>query len=247
MKCPRCGKSICDCLLEDPSFLARAVGQQLHLLGAEAPCPTTTESGDHAPTKSTIAHQIKHRDIPDDEFYTPPALAQQLVSLVEIADGDVLLDAAIGTGAFFGCYPSATTNLWTDDFHNFTRQVDWIVTNPPYSDIDRWLEHSCQLCRKGFAYLLGIDNLTPRRIEFCEEGGFGISTVHLCKVFRWYGISAFVIWQRGAAGILDYDRTVWGHPASNTAVYTSVSGNNARTTATCGCSPPLSNRSRPWE
>ncbi len=45
MRCPRCGKSICDCLLEDPGFLARAVGRQLsHLSGSEAQGLTTPKS-----------------------------------------------------------------------------------------------------------------------------------------------------------------------------------------------------------
>ena len=45
MRCPRCGKSICDCLLEDPGFLARAVGRQLsHLSGSEAQGLTTLKS-----------------------------------------------------------------------------------------------------------------------------------------------------------------------------------------------------------
>ena len=37
MKCPRCGTTNCDCLLEDPRLLARIVGKKLALLsGREA-------------------------------------------------------------------------------------------------------------------------------------------------------------------------------------------------------------------
>lgn len=46
MLCPRCGKAICNCLLEDPGYLARAVGKQLRLLGSEATGLATTKSGE---------------------------------------------------------------------------------------------------------------------------------------------------------------------------------------------------------
>lgn len=50
MLCPRCGKTLCNCLLEDPSFLARAVGKQLALLqGCGAQGLSTKKSGIAAP------------------------------------------------------------------------------------------------------------------------------------------------------------------------------------------------------
>jgi hypothetical protein len=45
MKCPRCGKLICDCLLEDPEYLALKVGKKLRLVGKRAPGLTTPKSG----------------------------------------------------------------------------------------------------------------------------------------------------------------------------------------------------------
>lgn len=95
------------------------------------------------------------------------------------------------------------------DFWDWSMPVDWLVSNPPYSCIDAVLEHSARLARKGFGYLLGINNLTPRRIEAMDKAGFGITKVHLCKVFKFYGMSAFVLWQRNHDGIVGYDRVVW--------------------------------------
>ena len=56
MECPRCHKLICDCLLEDPSFSARAVGKQLsRLSGGKAGSPSTTKDGSCAgPRVQTI-------------------------------------------------------------------------------------------------------------------------------------------------------------------------------------------------
>lgn len=151
---------------------------------------------------SSISHNIKHRDKPNDDFYTPRELAMKLFNLVPLEDNDRVLDNAYGTGNFF------FQGEWTKDFFNENREFDWYITNPPYSCLDEWLEKSCN-AKKGFAYLLGLHNLTPRRIEICEKKGFYITNIFLCKVFKWFGISAFVIWQKNKKSIIDYDRIVW--------------------------------------
>lgn len=158
---------------------------------------------------SKLNHNIKHRIKPNDEFYTPSKLANYLVTLCPLNDGDIVLDSAYGTGIFYDCYPTGTIKLKTTSFFDWDRIVDWIISNPPYSKIDLFLEHSCDVATKGFAYLLGLHNLTPKRIEICENKGFYITQIHLSKVFHWYGISAFVIWEKDKPPILNYDRTVW--------------------------------------
>jgi len=159
--------------------------------------------------KSEIAHKIKHRKIPNDNFITPPELAKRLIRLVPLKRLDIVLDPAKGTGSFYNNFPAFTINQATTNFFGFTKKQHWLITNPPYSDLDNWLKHTCEIAIKGFAYLFGINNLTPRRIEMCEKMGFGITKIHLCKVFKWFGISAFIIWEKGKRGIINYDRIVW--------------------------------------
>ena len=152
--------------------------------------------------KSVISHKIKHRDKPNDEFYTPKELAEKLFNLVPVESNDTIMDNAYGTGNFY------FKGLKSEDFLNDNRNVDWYITNPPYSFLDIWLKKSCD-ANKGFAYLLTIHNLTPRRIEMCEKLGFEITKIHMCKVFKWYGISAFIVWEKNKKGIINYDRIVW--------------------------------------
>jgi len=165
--------------------------------------------------KSKIAHDIKHRDKPNDEFITPPKLVDTLLPYVPINRGDIICDNAYGTGVFFDAFKKydATKYIsYSTDFFDDDHVMDWFITNPPYSKMDRWLEDSCLKARKGFAYLLGYHNLTPRRIEMCEKNGFRITKIHLCKVFKWFGISAFVVWERyddPQKVELTYDRVVW--------------------------------------
>lgn len=152
--------------------------------------------------KSQIAHNIKYRKIVNDEFYTPRKLSKILFNLVPLNNKDIIMDNAYGTGNFY------FKGLYSKDFFNDNRHVDWYITNPPYSKIDEWLLKSCN-ARKGFAYLFGLHNLTPKRIEMCEKLGFFITKIYLCKIFEWFGISSFIIWEKNKKGIINYDRIVW--------------------------------------
>lgn len=162
-------------------------------------------------TTSAVGHSIKHRENPNDVIYTPRELAAELVREVPFGPGETLLDPFRGGGAFFDHMPGAE---WCEiaegrDFFEWADPVDWCISNPPWSMVDRVLEHTCEISRKGFAYLLANHGLTPRRLEIVEAAGFGLTKMRLSKVFKWYGIAAFCVFQRDAKSIVGYDRTVW--------------------------------------
>lgn len=167
-------------------------------------------------------HKIKYRATPQDKFYTPPELAKSLVPLVPIrktdSQADSLLDPFKGMGAFYDAFPDGHEKAYTEidegtDFFNLIPdrpfQFHWLISNPPYSNLDDVLEHSCRVARVGFAYLLLGHAITPKRLERVEELGFGLTKIHLCKVFKWYGISAFCVFEKGKKSIIEYDRKVW--------------------------------------
>lgn len=57
-----------------------------------------------------------------------------------------ILDPAAGQDAFYGQYGDIEKYrceiLDGLDFFNWNKKVDWIITNPPYSIYDRFLEHA---------------------------------------------------------------------------------------------------------
>lgn len=164
--------------------------------------------------KSDISHNIKQREKARDKFYTPKLLAEKLISYVPLKEGDIVLDPALGNGAFYSQYPSYVEKDYCEieegkDFYSYNKKVDWIITNPPYSNLDDWIKKTLRVCSKGFAYLLGINNITPRRIEMINKRNFGLTFIHLCKVFKWYGISAFFQFEKEEENIISYDREVW--------------------------------------
>ena len=156
---------------------------------------------------SNLTHKIKHRTFANDEFMTPSELAKSLAKLLPDLSNLIVLEPCPGDGAFIKAIPGIIP--LEGDFYSEMCEVDWIVTNPPYSDLDNWLHHSFELAEKGVALLIGLLNLTPKRLEMANRMGFGVTTIHLCKVFHWFGISAFIIWQKNHPDILTYDRIVW--------------------------------------
>jgi|GEM_PF-3582910 hypothetical protein len=165
---------------------------------------------------SSTSHGIKHREKPNDKFYTPRVLAGKLISSTPLIENDVVMEPFRGSGAFYDNLPDFVDKRWAEmedgkDAFWFPANVDWIVTNPPYSMIDKTLSTATASCRKGFGLLLLMHAITPARLEYCQQRGFGLSTMFLTKVFNWYGISAYCIWRRGFADSTEitWDRIVW--------------------------------------
>ena len=119
---------------------------------------------------------------PLDRYYTPPALAQQLVATLGILPGDVVLDPSAGGGAFLQCLDPALHTLHAvdidphapvfdqqvhgalcDDFLRYTGGADWIIGNPPYKHAESHLRHALGLARVGCAFLFRLSFLESRK------------------------------------------------------------------------------------
>ena len=160
--------------------------------------------------KSHVSHDIKHRSVHNDEFYTPEQLAISLIKMCPVKPGESILDAAHGTGAFYKNFPVDTINHSTTEFEKWINPVDWIITNPPYSLLGKWwLPHTHEVAQKGYAYLVGQNNFTAKRVEAANKAGFGLTKIHICKVFKWYGLSYFCVYEKDVDNIISYDRIVW--------------------------------------
>lgn len=85
---------------------------------------------------------------PNDVVFTPDWLTKRIVSMFDIS-GKVL-EPCKGEGAFLKYLPPDTD--WCEivdgkNYYDYKEQVDWIVTNPPYSDFNRFLDHSFELAK----------------------------------------------------------------------------------------------------
>ena len=162
---------------------------------------------------SKTNHLIKHRKEPKDVFITPLKLAKYHIDMIQYKPADIWFDPFKNNGSYYNQFPN-DNKKWAEilddkDFFDFNEKVDVICSNPPYSFIDLILEHSIKLKPKIISYLIGINNLTPKRIEYMEKNKYYITKIHLCKVFNWFGMSIIVVWKKNVKSIITYDRIVW--------------------------------------
>lgn len=162
--------------------------------------------------RSESSHNIKKRDLPNDVFITPLGLSKRAIELVGTSDG-LWLDPFKATGSYYNQFPT-DNKVYTEitegiDFFDFKQNVDVICSNPPYSLMDKVLQHSINLNPKIINYLIGIGNLTAKRIELMNTNGYFITKMEMCKVWKWYGMSVIVQFEKGKENIISINRTVW--------------------------------------
>ena len=83
---------------------------------------------------------------PNDVVFTPDHIAERIVNMFN--PSGKILEPCKGEGAFLKFLPKETQ--WCEitegkDFFDFNEKVDWIVTNPPYSNFNEFLAHSFEL------------------------------------------------------------------------------------------------------
>lgn len=166
---------------------------------------------------SSISDNIKKREKANDKFYTPESLVQIHLNKFIIPDGSIIFEPFRGKGAYFNemekRYPNCILK-WSEieekvDFFEYKEHVDYIISNLPYSIIQKVLEHSVSLKPKIISYLIGFHNLTAKRIEYMNKNGYFISDFHLTKVFKWYGMSLIITFSNQIEkNIIDFDRII---------------------------------------
>jgi len=169
---------------------------------------------------STINRTIKERLKPNDVFYTPIDLVKTHLMYIKeyVKDGDVIFDGFYGSGNYYNTYPEVFKNNTFDyteielgkDFFDYDKKVDVIVSNPPYSIIDKVFEKSVLLNPHTISYLIGQNNLTCKRIEYMNSKGYFLDKLFFTKVWKWFGMSCIVVFTKESTrNCIDYDRFVW--------------------------------------
>lgn len=170
---------------------------------------------------STISHNIKHRANPKDVFYTPTAVAQKHIAIVNqfSKTNDVWLDPFKGQGVYYNNFPTDKKEYGeiTEGIDFFERTLDnqpysdIICSNPPYSCLDKVIQHSISLKPRIISYLLGYGAMTPRRMEMLNEAGYSLKNMYITKVFKWYGMTEAYTFVQGEPineCKVEYDRIV---------------------------------------
>ena len=163
---------------------------------------------------SSISHKIKKRKVANDVFITPPELAKKCIDRHTYNEGDIWLDSCKNNGSFYNQFPTENKDyceiLEEKDFFDYDKEVDIIAQNPPYSILNKWIDKCISITRKEIGLLIGINNLTARRIETFNKAGFYLKSYIMFKVYSWYGMSCYVIFSREInENIIDIDRKIY--------------------------------------
>lgn len=166
---------------------------------------------------SKVSHAIKARENAKDVFITPRDLALSHIKMIDSKPDEIWMDPCrySAEGSYFSQFPNNdTVKVWCEitegvSFFDCDEKVDIICCNPPYSILDKWFKKCIELKPRVFSMLIGIGNLTARRIDWAEKAGYGIKKMRMLKVQKWYGMSVIVVFEKGAESVMEIDRKVW--------------------------------------
>lgn len=135
---------------------------------------SVVDAGVINPQKNLFGENHKAKTNNNDVVYTPLDIAKMIID--EYAPTGLILDPCKGTGAFYNQLPAPKE--WCEitenrNFYDYNKKVDWIISNPPFSDWDRWIEHSFLLA-DNIVYLVPVTKVFAsfgRVVKVKEYGG----------------------------------------------------------------------------
>lgn len=119
-----------------------------------------------------------------DRVFTPAELAAAIIETFSSEIAGTVLDPARGAGAFFNAFPQNVVREWCEvdagrDFFAWSRRVDWIITNPPFSRFRDFLIHAMVLA-DNVLFLAPLTHFTTRhRVDAIASAGFGVKRIVL--------------------------------------------------------------------
>jgi hypothetical protein len=115
-----------------------------------------------------------------DLVMTPEYLAKEIIN--HFNPSGIILDPSRGEGAFYDNFPG-NNNDWCElgegkDFLIYNKKVDWIITNPPWSKMQQFLEHGMKVS-DNIVYLTTINHYTTKkRIRDMRKYNFSIAEIY---------------------------------------------------------------------
>ena len=156
-------------------------------------------------TMKLIPNGCKRNDI----VYTPRYLTKQIIEYFQPTGK--LLEPCNGIGNFLKFMPNADWCEITDgrDFFEYNKKVDWIITNPPYSIMRKFLKHSMEVA-DNIVFLVPLNHfMLTARLRDIREMGFRIREMLLIDYpdnFPKMGFALGVIYlQKGYKGDIKFD------------------------------------------
>ena len=146
----------------------------------------------------------------DDVVMTPVPLAIRLINHFNPQGRG--LEPCRGTGNIYNLLKDAD---WCEisqgrDFFDYNNKVDYIFTNPPWSKIRPFLQHSMSISNNIY-FLFTVNHLwTKARLRDIEENGFGIKEILIFDTPKTFPQSGFQVGmvhlERGYVGVISFNK-----------------------------------------
>lgn len=136
------------------------------------------------PSKPVAKRLVPKKNDPESDLvFTPHPLAMLIIDhFRDNLTSKHVLDPCRGGGAFYDQFPDDCNKHWCEisdgiDFMDWAKPVDWIITNPPWSKLRSFLQHSMAIA-DNIVFLAAYTHFTTKaRINDIREAGFGMKTV----------------------------------------------------------------------
>lgn len=155
-------------------------------------------------------NNIQSRKKPNDKIYTPDLVVDLMLEFCDYKEGQNVLECAKGKGAIYDKLKEPKSYCEIDENIDFFLEegfYELCISNPPYSLLDKWLEHTYKVCNK-FCYLIGHYSLTPKRIETMNKNNFYITKILLTQIPNWFQRSYIIVAEKKESGnntiVFDY-------------------------------------------
>lgn len=131
-----------------------------------------------------------------DKVYTPRKMARDVVE--HFSPSGIVLEPCRGDGSFLEAFPDDADARWCEldegrDFFDWHERVDWIISNPPWSEFRAFNVHAMSLAT-NVVWIIPLVHFSSRaRIRDVRESGFGLKEMLLLNTPKEWPQSGFQI------------------------------------------------------
>ena len=117
----------------------------------------------------------------NDKIYTPRDLSQKIIKYFR--PSGLILEPCRGDGAFSDYMDCEWCEIDEGrDFFDYEKSPDWIITNPPFSKMRKFLIHSYEICAENIVFLCPVNHILGMKARLRDMKEYGYSVKELILV-----------------------------------------------------------------
>lgn len=127
-----------------------------------------------------------------DRIYTPRDLSQKIISYFK--PSGLILEPCRGGGAFSDYMDCDWCEIDEGkDFFDYKKSPDWIITNPPFSLVRKFLLHSYEIGTKNIVFLIPVNHVLgmKARLRDMKKNGYSVKELVLIDTPKEFPSSGF--------------------------------------------------------